>query len=137
MRMDKFTTLFQTALADAQSLAVARDHQYIEPTHVMKALLQQEQSTIAPLLEQSGVKLARLLTDMDAAIEALPQVEGTPGQVHLSDELTRLLRMMDKYAEQNKDQYIASELFIPAALAVKGKLKDLLEKAGLNEKKLQ
>lgn len=137
MRMDKFTTLFQNALGDAQSLAVGRDQQYIEPTHVMKALLNQEHGTIAPLLEQSGVKLPLLIDGLDKAIDALPQVEGTPGEVHVSRELAQILALMDKYAQQNKDQYIASELFIPAALEVKNKLRDILEKAGADKKKIE
>ncbi len=137
MRMDKFTTLFQTALADAQSLAVGRDNQYLEPVHMMKALLNQEHNTIAPLLEQSGVNLAVLIDGIDKAIDALPQVEGTPGEVHVSRELGQILALMDKYSQQNKDQYIASELFIPAALEVKGKLREILEKAGANKKKIE
>src|SRR3990167_6339056 len=116
MRMDKFTTLFQTALADAQSLAVGRDHQYIEPVHVMKTLFEQEHGTVAPLLQQSNVNMPLLIDELEQAIRALPQVEGTPGEVHVSRELAQVLALMDKYAQNNKDQYISSELFIPAAL---------------------
>ena len=134
MRVDKFTTLFQTALADAQSLAVGRDHQSIEPVHVMKVLLEQEQGSIAPLLQQAGGNLPVLVNELDKAIDALVQVEGTPGEVHVSRELSQILTLMDKYAQKNKDSYIASELFLPAALEVKGKLSDILHRVGVREK---
>lgn len=137
MRMDKFTRLFQTALADAQSLAVGRDQQFIEPAHVMKVLLEQEHCTIAPLLQQSGVNLLRLIDELDKAIDNYPQVQGTSGEVHLSRELAQILTLMDKLAQQNKDQYISSELFILAALEAKGRLRDLLIEAGADKKTIE
>ncbi|AKQ33974.1 ATP-dependent chaperone ClpB [Candidatus Coxiella mudrowiae] len=137
MRMDKFTRLFQTALADAQSLAVGRDQQFIEPAHVMKVLLEQEHGTIAPLLQQSGVNLLRLIDGLDKAIDNYPQVQGTNGEVHLSRELAQILTLMDKLAQQNKDQYISSELFILAALEAKGRLRDLLIEAGADKKTIE
>lgn len=137
MRMDKFTRLFQTALADAQSLAVGRDQQFIEPAHVMKVLLEQEHGTIAPLLQQSGVNLLRLIDGLDKAIDNYPQVQGTSGEVHLSRELAQILTLMDKLAQQNKDQYISSELFILAALEAKGRLRDLLIEAGADKKTIE
>lgn len=137
MRMDKFTRLFQTALADAQSLAVGRDQQFIEPAHVMKVLLEQEHCTIAPLLQQSGVNLLRLIDGLDKAIDNYPQVQGTSGEVHLSRELAQILTLMDKLAQQNKDQYISSELFILAALEAKGRLRDLLIEAGADKKTIE
>lgn len=137
MRMDKFTTMFQTALADAQSLAVGRDQQYIEPVHVLKALLEQQHGTVSPLLEQAGVNLPLLIDGLNKAIDALPEVQGTAGEVHVSPDLARVLTLMDKYAQKNKDQYIASELFIPAALEAKGKLRDILEQAGADKKKIE
>lgn len=137
MRIDKFTTAFQTALADAQSLAVGRDHQFIEPAHVMKVLLEQTQGTVAPLLEQSKVNLSRLIDGVNKAIDSYPQVEGTGGEVHVSRELSKILTLMDKFAQQNKDQYISSEWFIPAALEAKGQLRDVLIEAGADKKAIE
>ncbi|MBW5802382.1 ATP-dependent chaperone ClpB [Coxiella endosymbiont of Ornithodoros amblus] len=137
MRIDKFTTAFQTALADAQSLAVGRDHQFIEPAHVMKVLLEQTQGSVAPLLEQSKVNLSRLINGANKAIDRYPQVEGTGGEFHMSRELSKILTLMDKFAQQNKDQYISSEWFIPAALEAKGQLRDLLIEAGADKKVIE
>ncbi len=137
MRMDKFTTMFQTALADAQSLAVGRDQQYIEPVHVMKVLMEQEHGTVAPLLQQSGANMAILVDGLDKAIDALPQVQGAAGEVHVSRELAPILTLMDKYAQKNGDQYISSELFVPAALEAKGRLGDILKKTGVDKKKVE
>lgn len=137
MRMDKFTTMFQTALADAQSLAVGRDQQYIEPVHVMKVLTEQEHGTVAPLLQQSGANMAILIDELDKAIDALPQVQGAAGEVHVSRELAPILTLMDKYAQKNGDQYISSELFVPASLEAKGRLGEILKKAGADKKKVE
>ena len=134
MRMDKFTTMFQVALADARSLAIGRDHQYIEPPHLMKVLLKQEQGAIAPLLQQSGVNLLTLVNGIDKAIDSYPQVQSAGGEVHLSSELGQILTLMDKLAQKNKDRYISSELFIPAALEVRGRLREILIKASADAK---
>ena len=137
MRMDKFTTMFQTALADAQSLAIGRDHQYIEPPHLMRVLLEQEQGTVSSLLQQSGVNLPTLIEGIDKTIDSYPQFQGTVGEVHLSHELGQMLTLMDKLAQKNKDQYISSELFIPAALEVKGQLREILIKASTDAKLIE
>lgn len=137
MRMDKFTTMFQIALADAQSLAIGRDHQYIEPPHLMKVLLEQEQGTVASLLQQSGVNLLTLIDGIDKAIDSYPQVQGTGGEVHLSRELGLILTLMDKLAQKNKDQYISSELFILAAFEARGRLKEILIKANADAKVIE
>ena len=137
MRMDKFTTLFQTTLADAQSLAVSRDQQFIEPTHVMKVLLEQEHGIIAPLLQQSGVNLSRLIDGLEKVIDSYPQVQGIGREVHLSRELAQILTLMNKLAQQNKDQYISSELFIPAALEAKGRLCNLLIETGADKNTIE
>lgn len=137
MRMDKFTTYFQMALADAQSLALSRDHQYIEPLHVMRVLLDQETGTIIPMLQQTGVNLPRLLDSLSQAIDALPHVRNTAGEIHISRELAQILALMDQTAQKNHDQYIASELFVAAALEVKGALSDLLQAAGADKTRLQ
>lgn len=130
MRMDKLTSKFQAALADAQSLAVGRDHAFIEPIHVMKALLDQEGSSIRPILTKANVAIANLRSLLDSAINQLPQVEGTPGEVHISNELNRILNVTDKLAQKRKDQYISSELFLLAAVEDNGTLGDILRKSG-------
>jgi ATP-dependent Clp protease ATP-binding subunit ClpB len=137
MRMDKFTTLFQTALADAQSLAVSRDQQFIEPVHLMRAMLAQEQGSVKPLLIRAGVRVEPLQKQLDDAITRLPQVQGTPGEVYPSKELVRLLNIADKLANEANDQYISSELFVLAALDDKGPLGDALRANGADKKALK
>lgn len=130
MRMDKLTSKFQMALADAQSLAVGRDHQFIEPEHVLAALLDQEGGTVRHLLTQADVNVNLLRSQLGEALDKLPQVSGTPGEVHISNDLSRLLNVTDKLAQQRKDQYISSELFVLAAVEDKGTVGELLRKAG-------
>jgi ATP-dependent Clp protease ATP-binding subunit ClpB len=130
MRMDKLTTKFQMALADAQSLAVGRDHQFLEPVHVMIALLDQQGGTVRPLLTRADVNVNLLRSQLGEALDRLPKVEGTGGDVQISNALTRLLNLTDKLAQQRKDAYISSELFVLAALEDKGELGNLLRKAG-------
>ena len=137
MRMDKFTTLFQTALADAQSLAISRDQQFIEPVHLMRAMLSQEQGSVKPLLIRVGVRVEPLQKQLDDAIARLPQVQGTPGEVYPSKELVRLLNIADKLAKEANDQYISSELFVLAALDDKGALGDALRASGADKKALK
>ena len=137
MRPDKFTTKFQQALAEAQSLAVGRDHQFIEPLHVMSALLSQEGGTARPLLTATGVNTDQVASRLDGALDRLPQVQGTGGEVHISRDLERLLNLMDKFAQQRGDEYIASELFILAALEGKGPLAELLRNAGATRDKVE
>ncbi|MHB8258146.1 MAG: AAA family ATPase, partial [Acidiferrobacterales bacterium] len=130
MRMDKLTTKFQTALAEAQSLAVGRDHQFIEPVHLMAALLDQEGGTSRHLLMQADVNVNALRSRLSQAIDRLPSVEGAGGEVHVSNDLTKLLNITDKLAQQRNDQFISSELFVLAALEDKGELGRLLKEAG-------
>ena len=137
MRMDKLTTKFQLALADAQSLAVGRDHQYVEPAHVMMALLDQDGGTARPLLAQAGVNIDQLRVDLMQALDRLPRVEGTPGEVLISPDLNRLLNVTDKLAQQRNDQYISSELFLLAAVQDKGPLGDMLRQSGATEAALE
>jgi ATP-dependent Clp protease ATP-binding subunit ClpB len=132
MRMDKLTSTFQTALADAQSLALGSDHAVIEPLHVMKAMLAESNSPMTSLLSKANVNLPKLKTDLETALKRLPTVEGAGGEVHISNELTRLLNLTDKLAQKRKDQYISSELFLLAALQDQGTLGDLLRSAGAN-----
>jgi len=133
MRMDKFTSKFQTAIADAQSLAVGRDHQFIEPIHLMSSLLNQEGGSVRHLFTQTGTNLHSLRSQLGEALEHLAQVEGTPGEVHISNDLARLLNHCDKLAQQYKDQYISSELFLLASIEDKGELGRILKNLNVNK----
>lgn len=138
MRMDKFTTMFQNALADAQSMAVGLEQQQIEPEHLMKVLLEQSNGTILPLLHQAKVKMPILVDELDKAIDEIPQVQGgTPGQVHVSRDLSQMLALMDKAAQQRNDQFIASELFLLAAFDAKNRLTSIFKKAGIEKKSIE
>ena len=137
MRMDKLTSKFQVAIADAQSLAVGRDHAYIEPVHLMTALLDQEGGSVRHLLMQSGVNINLLRSQLGEALDNLPTIGDATGDVHLSNDLSRLLNLTDKIAQQRKDQYIASELFVLAAIEDKGVLGELLKKAGATKQTLE
>ena len=130
MRMDKLTTKFQAALADAQSLAVGRDNQYIEPVHLMAALLDQQGGTARPLLEKSGVNVAKLRSELAGALDRLPKVEGAGGEVLLGNDLNKLLNVTDKLAQQRGDQFISSELFVLAACEDRGELGRVLKACG-------
>src|SRR5574338_59682 len=131
MAADKFTTKFQAALAAAQSLALGRDHQFIEPVHVMQALLEQEGGTIRSLLDKTGANVNVLRSSLREALDRLPKVEGSGGDVHWSNDSQRLLNLTDKVAQKRGDQYITSELFLLAALEDKGPLAQLLRNAGV------
>ena len=130
MRIDKLTSKFQMALGDAQSLAVGQDHQFIEPVHVMIALLDQQGGSVRGLLTKSGVNVNLLRSQLGDAIDRLPKVEGAGGEVHIGTELNKLFNMTDKLAQQRNDQYISSELFVLAAMEEKSPLKALMEQAG-------
>jgi len=130
MRQDKLTTRFQQALAEAQSLALGRDHQIIEPAHVLLALLEQQGGGTRPVLQKAGGNVARLRADLVAALDKLPKVEGRAGEVHVSNDLQRLLNVTDKLAQQRGDQYISSENFLLAAFEDRGLLARLLKDAG-------
>jgi ATP-dependent Clp protease ATP-binding subunit ClpB len=136
MRMDKLTSKFQLALQDAQSLAVGRDHQFVEPLHVMIAMLDQQGGSVRHLLQLSGANVNLLRSQLGEAMERLPSVEGDSGDLHISNDLARLLNQTDKLAQQRKDQYISSELFAMAAVEDKGSLGDILRKAGASKASL-
>ena len=131
MRMDKLTTKFQAALADAQSLAVGRDNQYIEPVHLMAALLDQQGGTARPLLEKAGAAVAKLRSDLAAALDRIAKVEGSGGEVLLGNDLNKLLNVTDKLAQKRGDQFISSELFVLAACDDRGELGRLLKANGV------
>ncbi|MBT8107753.1 MAG: ATP-dependent chaperone ClpB [Gammaproteobacteria bacterium] len=130
MRLDKLTSKFQLALAEAQSLAVGQDHQFIEPAHVMVALLDQQGGTVRGLLTKAGVNVNLLRSQLGDAVDRLPRVEGAGGEVHIGNDLSKLFNMTDKLAQQRDDQYISSELFVLAAMDAKSPLKPILEQAG-------
>jgi ATP-dependent Clp protease ATP-binding subunit ClpB len=136
MRNDRLTSRFQEALADAQSLAVGRDNQMIEPAHLLYALLEQQGGTLRPLLTKAGANLPKLRTELTAVLDRLPKVEGTPGEVHVSQDLVRLLNVTDKLAQQRGDAFISSELFALAAVDDRGEVGRVLRGAGVTKEKL-
>jgi ATP-dependent Clp protease ATP-binding subunit ClpB len=137
MRQDKLTTKFQQALADAQSLAVGRDNQYIEPVHLMAALLDQQGGTARPLLEKAGVQVPKLRSDLAGALDRIAKVEGAGGEVLLGNDLNKLLNVTDKLAQQRGDQFISSELFVLAACDDRGELGRLLKANGATRAALE
>ncbi len=133
MRMDKLTARFQQALAEAQSLAVGMDHAMLEPEHVMVALLDQEGGGIRGLLARSGAQVNTLRSALGERVEGFPKVSGQAGQINMSNDLGRVLNLTDKIANQRGDAYIASELFVLAALESKTGLAELLHQAGVTK----
>ncbi len=131
MRQDKLTSKFQLALGDAQSLAVGRGHQFIEPVHLMAALLDQQGGTVRHLLTKAGANVNLLRSRLGEALDQLPQVEGTAGEVHVSNDLSRLLNVCDKLSQDRSDQYISSELFVLAACEDKNAVGRILTEAGV------
>jgi ATP-dependent Clp protease ATP-binding subunit ClpB len=131
MRMDKLTNQLQAALADAQSLALGKDHNFIEPVHLLSALLAQAGGACRPLLQKAGADIAELVAQVEAAVEALPRVSGTGGDIHMSNDLGRILNLTDKLAQQGGDTYISSELVMLAMLESKTPAGDLLKSAGV------
>src|SRR5437773_7322223 len=137
MRFEKFTTKLQEALAEAQSMALGKDQQYIEPEHALAALLNQEDGGIAGLVSKAGGNPALLKKNLADAIARLPVVEGEPGEVLMGRDLTNLLNVADKEAQKRGDQYIASELFLLAAASDKGNVGRLLKQAGVTRGALE
>ncbi len=137
MRMDKLTTKFQMALADAQSLAVGRDQQFIEPVHVLTALLDQEGGSVRQLLAQAGVNVNALRADLGHALDGLPSVSSTGGDITVSNDTGKVLNLTDKLAQQRGDQFISSELFVLALLDAKGQAAELLTRHGASKSALE
>ncbi|KFN51245.1 ATP-dependent chaperone ClpB [Arenimonas composti] len=137
MRMDKLTSRFQQALSDAQSLAVGRDHNLIEPVHLLVALLDQQGGSTRPLLAQAGVNVTALRQRLGEALERLPKVSGQEGNLSVGNDLSRLLNLTDKLAQQRGDAFIASELFVLAALDDKGAAGEALRAAGARRDALE
>jgi len=136
MRLDRFTSKFQVAISDAQSLALGRDHQYIEPVHLMVSLLNQDGSAIRPLLTMLNVDVVQLRSKLSEMLDRLPKVSGIGGDVQLSGGMGVLFNLCDKVAQQRQDSYISSEVFLLAAIEDKGPLGDLLREFGLTEESL-
>ncbi|MCL2591145.1 MAG: ATP-dependent chaperone ClpB [Betaproteobacteria bacterium] len=137
MRFDKLTTRFQQALADAQSLAVGHDQQFIEPQHLLLALLEQEDGSTVSLLQRAGVNTQPLRTALTRALENLPKIEGHGGNVAVGRDLGNLLNLTDREAQKRGDQFIASEMFLFALVEDKGETGRLLREHGLNRKALK
>ncbi len=136
MRPDKLTTKLQMALAEAQSIAIGREHQYIEPAHLAHSLLNQDGGTLSHILSSSAVNLNKLGAELSKLLDTMPTVSGSSGDVHISRDLERLLNVMDKTAQDRKDDYVASELFAIAALEDKGRLGDIFRECGAEKNKL-
>ena len=136
MNIEKFTTKFQQALSEAQSLALGKDNQFIEPVHLLTALLNQQDGSIAPILTASGVNVALLRNELNAELNKLPQVSGNGGDVQISRQLLNLLNLCDKLAQQKQDKFISSELFLLAALEERGTLNDILKKCGAKKEQI-
>jgi ATP-dependent Clp protease ATP-binding subunit ClpB len=137
MRFDKLTTPFQQAIQDAQSLAVGNDNPYIEPLHLLAALINQDGGSARAILQRAGVLVAALLNDIQQALDRLPKVEGTGGEVQASRELGNLFNLTDKEAQKRGDAYIASELFLLACLEDKGDAGRLLKDNGASRQGLE
>lgn len=114
MRIDRLTSKLQLALSDAQSIAVGRDHNFIEPVHVLSAMLEDSSGSIKPLLAQAGVNVGQLRDEITAQLIRLPQVQNHDGDVHMSNDMGRVLNVADKFAQQRGDQYISSEIVVLA-----------------------
>ncbi|MDP1557610.1 MAG: ATP-dependent chaperone ClpB [Nitrosomonas sp.] len=137
MRFDKLTTKFQQAFADAQSMAIGQDNPYIEPQHLMLALLQQEDGTTASLLQRAGANVTPLRDSLKQSIERLPKVAGSNGEINISRSLGNMLNIADKEAQNRGDQFIASEMFLLAILHDKGETGRLLKQHGANRVALE
>ncbi|MCK3658746.1 ATP-dependent chaperone ClpB [Pasteurellaceae bacterium Pebbles2] len=137
MNIEKFTTKFQQALGEAQSLALGKDNQFIEPVHLLTALLNQQDGSIAPILTASGVNVALLRNELNNELNKLPQVSGNGGDVQISRQLLNILNLCDKIAQRQQDKFISSELFLLAALEEKGALSEILRKCGAKKESLE
>ncbi len=136
MNIEKFTTKFQQAIAEAQSLAIGKDNQFIEPVHLLSALLNQQDGSVAPILTASGVNVAVLRNELNNELAKLPQVSGNGSDVQLSRQLLNILNLCDKLAQQRQDKFISSELFLLAALEEKGAVSEILKKCGAKKEQI-
>ncbi|MBS99649.1 MAG: ATP-dependent chaperone ClpB [Oceanospirillaceae bacterium] len=137
MRPDKFTSKLQEALADAQSLAIGKDHNMIEPIHLLAAFLEQRGGSVRPILKQAGAEMGSLTRKIGEAIERLPVVSSPDGEIRLSQNMARLFNLTDKMAQKRGDQFVASELVLLAMLEDKGDTSKVLKEAGVTRESLQ
>ena len=137
MRIDRFTNSLQTALQDAQSLALGRDHQYIEAEHLLAAMLKQSGGAVKPMLSQAGANAAALDAAVNDALDKLPRVEGNPGDVHVSQGLARVFNISDKLSQQRGDAYISSELVVLAMLESATSISKVMKEAGIEKSRLE
>lgn len=134
MRMDRLTTRLQIALTDAQSVAVGRDHNLLDPAHLLLSLIDQQESGIRPLLSQAGINVTPLRDQLVSYLNDLPRVNDFDGNISLSNDLGRVLNVADKLSQERSDQFISSELVVLAIAKDKGKVGKLLRDAGGSEK---
>ena len=137
MRIDRLTSKLQMALSDAQSIAVGRDHNFIEPVHVLSAMVEDSSGSIKPLLAQAGVNVGQLKDEITAQLIRLPQVQNHDGDVHMSNDMGRILNVADKYAQQRGDKYIASEIVVLAMVEDKGVTGQIFKKLGVSKQDLE
>ncbi|MBL4909751.1 MAG: ATP-dependent chaperone ClpB [Alteromonadaceae bacterium] len=137
MRLDRLTQAFQSAIADAQSLALGKDHQFIEPVHLVLALLKQKQSSVIPLLKSAGINDKALRNQCEIIINSLAQVEGSSGDVQLSSALGKLLNLCDKYAQKLKDKFISSDVFLLALLEDSGEVGKVFKSLGATKERIE
>ncbi len=137
MRQDKLTTKLQEALADAQSLAVGNDNQYIEPAHLLLALLNQEDGGARSLLQRAGVNVGGLANALKTALDRLPKVSGTGGDTQVNREFVNMLNLADKEAQKRGDQFVSSEMVLLALTEDKSEAGRLARDNGLARKSLE
>ncbi|RLU00890.1 ATP-dependent chaperone ClpB [Ketobacter sp.] len=137
MRIDRLTSKLQMALSDAQSIAVGRDHNFIEPVHVLSAMLEDASGSIKPLLAQAGANVGQLKDEVTAQLIRLPQVQNHDGDVHMSNDMGRILNVADKYAQQRGDKYISSEIVLLAMVEDKGTTGQIFKKLGITKQDLE
>ena len=137
MRIDRLTNQLQLALSDAQSLAVGRDQQFIEPVHLLSVMLEQKGGPVRPLLAKAGANVQQLQQLLTEALDKLPAVQGGGGDVMMSSDLGRTMNLADKVAQQNKDAYISSESVLLALFEANNTLTKLLQQAGLQQQALK
>jgi len=137
MRLDKLTSKFQLALSDAQSIALGRDHQYIEGTHLLVAILNQDSGSVRAILSDLEIDVNLLRSQLSAMLDKMPKVSGIGGDVQLSSQLGITFNLCDKYAQKMKDKFISSEIFLMAVCEDKGELGDTLKKLSLSKDKVE
>ena len=137
MRIDRLTSKLQIAVSDAQSIAVGQDHNFIEPTHLIVALLDQEGSSAKPILAQAGANLIKLRTSLQAYLVQLPKIQDHDGDVHMSNDFGRLLNMADKYSQKRGDQFITTEAILLAAVEDKGEIGRMFKQVGLTKEDIE